>query len=966
MSTTIKRFVAIVYGATIFLAVTAFPAGAHNVAPASANSPGAAIATAAGTANALVVDNKVTGLTLRYLGLKQDDGHTVALTGAGLDAIIPGDLVAATGTVNGNAMRVTSFTRTAAAAGPGKAAAQGNAVTQLEGTLLLYHLDFFDEGRGEYGLAVATADGKQTFLNVAVIPDTLQPGMKIVATGTISADARSLDVTDISVVALPPLRASDVTANATTNNVLVMPIKFSDSPADSFTPDQIKTEFQTRVAPYYSEVSYGQQLLNVTVACSSSSMPSGCAANTMPGGWLKGSGTTPPACDWSTMGSLADAAATAAGYTVSSYQNKYYVLPGNNGCGWAGLAYVGIGLAWSANVNALWVYGHELGHNFGLWHAGSVNCGSLVIGSGCGVSEYGDPFDVMGNIRQMHFNAMQKQRLNWIPGTSVKTHTSGTQTYQLSPLETGGQSTYAVKIPTSNANRTYWVEFRQPIGFDSPLSGLPNLGAQIRVQSPFESTGGSDDTEILDLTPGDGNFDNATLLATAPAYVDSSTGVTISVNSATPGASGLLTVTVAMGGKTNTTTTLATTGTPANVGTSVTFTASVLGNAPTGNVAFTDGGTTMTGCAGVALTGSGNTRTAACSSSALTVGTHNIVATYAGDASNNPSTSATLSQVMNAAGTTNFALASNGGAAFASSTYSVYLPASSLVNGDHKGLNWGNGGGWADGTPNSFPDWVSVNFNGMKSISSVVVYTLQDNYTNPVEPTDTMTFSSYGVTDFAVQAWVGNAWQTVATVTGNNLVKKTVTFSPVTTDRIRIYITGALASSSRLTEIEAWGVNAGNLNVASVGNGAVASASSVYYTGWLPVATVNDSERAGMYWGLGNGWADGTPNAYPDWVQIQFSGQRSISSVVVYTVQDAFNSPSDPTDTMTFTTFGITDFNVQYWNGSAWVTLGSMTGNNLVKKTFNFTAVTTDRIRVNINNAMASSSRITEIEAWGN
>ena len=130
------------------------------------------------------------------------------------------------------------------------------------------------------------------------------------------------------------------------------------------------------------------------------------------------------------------------------------------------------------------MYGHELGHNFGLWHAGSVNCGAQVLGGSCGVSEYGDPFDVMGNIRQMHFNAMQKSALNWIPSTSVKTHSSGTQTYQLSPLESGGQSTYAIKIPTSNAKRTYWVEFRQPIGFDSPLSSLPNLGAQIRVGGP--------------------------------------------------------------------------------------------------------------------------------------------------------------------------------------------------------------------------------------------------------------------------------------------------------------------------------------------------------------------------------------------------------------------------------------------------------------------------------------------------
>jgi hypothetical protein len=38
----------------------------------------------------------------------------------------------------------------------------------------------------------------------------------------------------------------------------------------------------------------------------------------------------------------------------------------------------------------------------------------------------------------------------------------------------------------------------------------------------------------------------------------------------------------------------------------------------------------------------------------------------------------------------------------------------------------------------------------------------------------------------------------------------------------------------------------------------------------------------------------------------------------------------------------------------------------LVKRTVNFAATTTDRIRVNITSAVASYSRITEIEAWGN
>ena len=46
---------------------------------------------------------------------------------------------------------------------------------------------------------------------------------------------------------------------------------------------------------------------------------------------------------------------------------------------------------------------------------------------------------------------------------------------------------------------------------------------------------------------------------------------------------------------------------------------------------------------------------------------------------------------------------------------------------------------------------------------------------------------------------------TLATVSGNNLVKRTVTFAPFTTNRIRIRVTNALASFSRITEIEAWG-----------------------------------------------------------------------------------------------------------------------------------------------------------------
>ena len=264
-------------------------------------------------------------------------------------------------------------------------------------------------------------------------------------------------------------------------------------------------------------------------------------------------------------------------------------------------------------------------------------------------------------------------------------------------------------------------------------------------------------------------------------------------------------------GLATTTTTLTNPVNPSTIGTSIAFTASVTGSAPTGTVNFKDGAASLTGCSAVALAGSGNTRTATCATSALTAGTHSITAAYGGDAGNLASTSAALSQVVNPSGggglSTNVALAANGGVATASSTYAGtgYLYNTAAVNnGDRAGLNW-NSGSWKDATSAVFPDWVQITFNGPKTIDQVIVYTMQDKYTNPVDPPDTLTFKKYGVTDFQVQSWNGSAWVTLGSVAGNNLVKRQVSFPATTTDRIRVNITGGMGGQSRITEIEAWG-----------------------------------------------------------------------------------------------------------------------------------------------------------------
>ena len=130
-----------------------------------------------------------------------------------------------------------------------------------------------------------------------------------------------------------------------------------------------------------------------------------------------------------------------------------------------------------------------------------------------------------------------------------------------------------------------------------------------------------------------------------------------------------------------------------------------------------------------------------------------------------------------------------------------------MINGDRSGRSWGQGGGWNDATSNAFPDWIEINFPGAQNIDEIDVFSVQDNFAAPAEPTPSMTFSLYGLRDFDVQYWTGSAWETVAggAIRGNNLVWRKVTFTPVTTSRIRVLITqGADGLWTRVAEVEAY------------------------------------------------------------------------------------------------------------------------------------------------------------------
>ncbi|APR05141.1 NEW3 domain-containing protein [Thauera chlorobenzoica] len=397
---------------------------------------------------------------------------------------------------------------------PALPSAAGASAT-LEGTLEVRIEDYPDLTHKTRHYLLTPAGERRELRYRGEPPGHLVSGAKVRARGRLADNLLALDDDNsLTQVSAAPSYSVGV------QNTLVLLVNFSDNTSQPYTVSGAQTLMST-IDAFMRENSSERATVSSAVR-----------------GWytLPLSSAT---CDIPNIKTHARTAATAAGVDLSAYTRFVYVFPRISACTWAGLAIVG------GSPTDTWINGafdqktvaHELGHNLGLGHAHSLHCDQSPIGTTCSGYEYGDIEDTMGNSRG-HFSAFGKERLGWLNGTDVPpiTTVEASGSYVLEPFSTtGAGGAKALKVlrgidPATGDPTYYYLEYRQPQGFDSFLAGVGNLTTGVTLRSASLSRGAFQ----LDMTPRSNTtaaaydlMDGA--LAVGSRFTDSDAGVTIAV-----------------------------------------------------------------------------------------------------------------------------------------------------------------------------------------------------------------------------------------------------------------------------------------------------------------------------------------------------------------------------------------------------------------------------------------------------
>jgi hypothetical protein len=240
-------------------------------------------------------------------------------------------------------------------------------------------------------------------------------------------------------------------------------------------------------------------------------------------------------CDYSAWGTAARAKAQATGVNLSNYDHIVHYFPKTSTCQFSGVGQLPGKYNW-INASSSQTITHELGHNFGVHHASSYRCVSnnvgVPIGGTCTVSEYGDPFDVMGS-GYRHVSAYHKEKLGFLEAANVQTVTAA-GSFALAPLEQKATGLQVLRFPIAGTSDVYYVEYRQPFGFDSFRTTDPVSNGVLIRRITLPSRGVLP-TKLIDNVPGTTSFTDAAL-GVGKTFTDATAKVSFTLTARTAAA----------------------------------------------------------------------------------------------------------------------------------------------------------------------------------------------------------------------------------------------------------------------------------------------------------------------------------------------------------------------------------------------------------------------------------------------
>jgi|GEM_PF-2837690 PKD domain./Calx-beta domain. len=274
--------------------------------------------------------------------------------------------------------------------------------------------------------------------------------------------------------------------------LLYIRVTFSDLPAAEPLSLATAQSHQASVATFYDENSCGKTSVATTFT---------------PTLVLPNSEAYYNANSWTVLLADAVAAATTAGYPASNYDFYAVATKKLASMSWAGRAFIG-GSGCHLNGDfALRVTAHEIGHNFGLYHANyNYTSGESPVSREALASapenspsqQYGHRYHMMGasgTTTAYHFSARDKYLLDWIPASDVPVilQSGVYRLYRSDHKDATGVR--SLRVPAGDPVRShFWLSYRRLF----PGNAYFSSGAEVLWG---RNTLVSDGTLLIDTTP---------------------------------------------------------------------------------------------------------------------------------------------------------------------------------------------------------------------------------------------------------------------------------------------------------------------------------------------------------------------------------------------------------------------------------------------------------------------------------